>query len=68
MGSNPCRGHWKQGVFWVQGEKDSSIKNYGDIPSKNYYKNLKNVVTSLRTHLNLEKLPFFILQVGSRKN
>ena len=53
------------GVFWVQGEKDSSIKNYGDIPSKNYYKNLKNVVTSLRTHLNLEKLPFFILQVGS---
>ena len=41
------------GVFWVQGEKDSSIKNYGDIPSKNYYKNLKNVVTSLRTHLNL---------------
>lgn len=53
------------GVFWVQGEKDSGIKNYGVIPSKNYYKNLKSLVRSLRTHLNSENLPFFILQVGS---
>jgi hypothetical protein len=53
------------GVFWVQGEKDSGIKNYGDIPSKNYYKNLKNLVSNLRAHLNSENLPFFILQVGS---
>jgi hypothetical protein len=53
------------GFFWVQGEKDSGIKNYGEIASKNYYKNLKNLFGSLRTHLNLENLPFFILQVGS---
>lgn len=53
------------GVFWVQGEKDSGINNYGDIGSKNYYKNLKNLIGNLRTHLDLENLPFFILQVGS---
>jgi hypothetical protein len=54
------------GMLWVQGESDSGQK-WGPLPSDTYADNLKNLINNSRSILKSSKLPFMILQVGSKK-
>ena len=54
------------GMLWVQGESDSGQK-WGPLPSDTYADNLKNLINNSRSIFKSSKLPFMILQVGSKK-
>ena len=53
-------------MLWVQGESDSGQK-WGSLPSDTYADNLKNLFNNSRSIFKSSKLPFMILQVGSKK-
>ncbi len=60
-------GYEIKGMLWVQGEHDSYVDKWGEEPAVSYGKNLKNLVESVRTDLDVPKLPFVIFQVGYGK-
>jgi len=53
-------------MLWVQGESDSSQK-WGPLPSDTYAENLKDLIQNSRSKLKSSKMPFIIMQVGSKK-
>lgn len=53
-------------MLWVQGESDSSQK-WGPLPSDTYADNLKDLIQNSRSKLKSSKMPFIIMQVGSKK-
>lgn len=53
------------GMFWVQGEADSSVTKKGPEPSAEYGANLEALITSVRRELSADQMPLFIQQVGS---
>jgi Carbohydrate esterase, sialic acid-specific acetylesterase len=54
-------------MFWVQGETDSNIREFGPEPAEQYGQNLRRFIEQLRTDLNSPELPFLLLQVGAGK-
>ena len=55
------------GVLWVQGETDSGTKKWGELPAEEYGKNLRNLISGLRSEMNSPDLPFVMFQVGGGK-
>ena len=53
-------------MLWVQGESDSGQK-WGPLPSDTYFGNLKNLISKSRDAFKYPKMPFLIMQVGSKK-
>jgi len=53
-------------MLWVQGESDSG-QRWGPLPSDTYFENLKNLINKSRTAFKYPKMPFLIMQVGSKK-
>ena len=53
-------------MLWIQGETDSSQK-WGPLPSDTYADNLKDLIQNSRSKLKSSKMPFIIMQVGSKK-
>ena len=54
------------GMLWVQGESDSDQK-WGPLPSDTYAENLTNLISKSRDAFKYPKMPFLIMQVGSKK-
>ncbi|MDB4163950.1 sialate O-acetylesterase [Flavobacteriaceae bacterium] len=54
------------GMLWVQGESDSDQK-WGPLPSDTYAENLTNLIIKSRDAFKYPKMPFLIMQVGSKK-
>jgi hypothetical protein len=54
------------GMLWVQGESDSGQK-WGPLPSDTYAENLTNLINKSRDAFKYPKMPFLIMQVGSKK-
>jgi len=55
------------GVLWVQGETDSAVRKYGNLPGDTYYSNLKKLISGFRKEFQKNNLPFLIFQVGHGK-
>ena len=55
------------GMLWVQGETDSAINRFGNLPSETYGENLKNLIMEVRRQLNVPDLPFIMFQVGNKQ-
>ena len=53
-------------MLWVQGESDSGQK-WGSLPSDTYAENLTNLINKSRDAFKYPKMPFLIMQVGSKK-
>ena len=53
-------------MLWVQGESDSGQK-WGPLPSDTYAENLTNLISKSRDAFKYPKMPFLIMQVGSKK-
>lgn len=56
-----------KGMLWVQGEADSNVKNYGEMPAVSYGQNLKNLIKATRIDLDTPQMPFIAFQLGSGK-
>lgn len=54
-------------MFWVQGENDSGVKKWGDIPANEYGGNLRKLIAQTRDTFNVPELPFILFQVGHGK-
>lgn len=53
-----------KGMLWVQGETDSAVKKWGDVPARNYGKNLRKLIKRTRADLACPQMPFVMFQVG----
>ena len=54
------------GMLWVQGESDSGNKN-GPLPTETYEANITALIQKVRSHYQIDNLPFLMLGVGSNK-
>lgn len=54
------------GMLWAQGESDSNIR-LSTLPSKTYGDNISKLINKIRKHYDVPKMPFLMLEVGSKK-
>jgi hypothetical protein len=51
-------------MCWVQGETDSSVKNFGPVPANTYGDTLSTLIVRNRADVQLPDMPFLFVRVG----